>query len=75
MTEVNSCYKNSKKELDLTGKISLLATAVGSLPYNNPNEALDLIFANFSDFPVWPQLAKVNPKETCWLNLIRKFPV
>lgn len=44
-------------------KITLQATAVGSLPCDSPEKALSLIFSCFEDFPVWPQLAKVNPNE------------
>lgn len=44
-------------------KISLLATAVGSLPNSNPEEAINQIFSLLPDFPVWPQLKNVNIKE------------
>lgn len=44
-------------------KISFLGTAVGSLPDNNPEEAISKIFSCFPDFPVWPQLKNVNPQE------------
>jgi len=49
--------------LKLKSKISLLSTAVGSLPNNNPKEAIDEIFSWFPEFPVWPQLKNVNSKE------------
>lgn len=43
--------------------LSLKATAVGSLPYKNPSEALDLIFECFREIPFWPQLAAADRRE------------
>jgi len=54
--------------------ISLLATAVGSLPYNNPKEALNLIFSNIGNFPVWPQLSHVNQKEDMLAQFTQNIP-
>lgn len=54
--------------------LSLKATAVGSLPHNNPSDALDLIFENFSDIPFWPQLAAVDKKEDMTVQYIQGVP-
>lgn len=43
--------------------LSLKATAVGSLPHKNPQDALDLIFGCFEDIPFWPQLAAADRRE------------
>lgn len=55
-------------------KLTLLATAIGSLPNNNPNEALDLIFSNLQEFPVWPQLSKVNQNEDMIIQYTQNIP-
>lgn len=55
-------------------KLTLLATAIGSLPYDNPEQALSLIFDKFPQFPVWPQLSKVNPKEDMTAQFTQKIP-
>ena len=40
-----------------------LATGIGSLPFTDTAEALDLIFAELPDIPHWPQLPRRSPKE------------
>jgi hypothetical protein len=40
-----------------------LATGIGSLPYVDPEEALDLISAELPDMPHWPQLPRRNKRE------------
>jgi len=42
---------------------SFLATAIGSLPHKNIQNATDLIFETIFDAPLCPQLSKLNPKE------------
>ncbi len=37
-------------------KPTFLATAIGSLPHDDPAKALDLVMANLPEAPVWPQL-------------------
>jgi hypothetical protein len=44
-------------------KIKFLPTAIGSLPHDNPEKAVELVFKYFPDIPVIGQLANVNPKE------------
>jgi len=53
---------------------SFFATAIGSLPHKNPEEAVNLIFETFSEIPVLPQLAKMNPKEDMTSQLNEKIP-
>lgn len=55
-------------------KISLLPTAIGSLPHDNPKDALDLIFNNFQEFPIWPQLSNVNDKEDMIAQFTQNIP-
>ncbi len=40
-----------------------LATGIGSLPYTNPEQALDLVAAYLPDMPHWPQLPGLGPQE------------
>lgn len=40
-----------------------MATGIGSLPFTDPDEALDLIFTALPDIPHWPQLPRRSPKE------------
>lgn len=43
--------------------LRLKATAIGSLPHKDVEDALNLIFNNFSQIPFWPQLAHINKLE------------
>jgi hypothetical protein len=58
----------------LKEKLSLCSTAVGSLPHNNVEEALDLIFDTFEKIPFWPQLSKINPKEDMIIQIFENIP-
>jgi hypothetical protein len=40
-----------------------LATGIGSLPFKDPQEALELIFAELPDMPHWPQLPRRSERE------------
>ncbi len=51
-----------------------LATAIGSLPHTDPQKAVELIFKQFPDIPVLPQLANVNPNEDMTAQLNEKIP-
>lgn len=61
----------SKEDLE---KISLEATAVGSLPHTSPEKAVKLICDNFPSFPFWPQLANINPLEDMIIQYSENFP-
>ncbi|MFH0703209.1 MAG: hypothetical protein V2B14_06740 [bacterium] len=54
--------------------LSFLATAIGSLPHKNPQEAVDLIFENFPDFPAVPQLANISSKEDMLVQVAQNIP-
>lgn len=58
----------------LKNKITFLPTAIGSLPCKNPQDAVDLMFSNFKNFPVCPQLAHFNPKEDMLTQIAQKIP-
>ena len=55
-------------------KLSLCTTAIGSLPHDNPDKALDLIFDKLPNFPVWPQLSKVSPQEDMIIQYTENIP-
>ena len=37
-----------------------MATAIGSLPHENPSEACDVILKSIPEIPIWPQLPNTN---------------
>ncbi len=54
--------------------LSLKATAIGSLPHDNPQEALNLVFDTFKDIPFWPQLANVHRFEDMIIQFNQGIP-
>lgn len=54
--------------------LTLKATAIGSLPHNNPQNAIDLIFDEFKEIPFWPQLSNVDKKEDMTVQYIQGVP-
>lgn len=54
--------------------LTLRATAVGSLPHDNTDKALDLIFNEFGDFPFWPQLSACNQNDDMILLFVESIP-
>ncbi|MCQ2958379.1 MAG: hypothetical protein MJ180_05720 [Candidatus Gastranaerophilales bacterium] len=53
--------------------LNFLATAIGSLPNNNPKDAVDLIFDTIADAPLCPQLSKVSPDEDMLIQYTENF--
>ncbi len=50
------------------------ATGIGSLPYKDTREALDIIFASCPQVPFWPQLPKRSLKEGMLLQYCENIP-
>lgn len=48
--------------------------AIGSLPYNNPEQALEIVKDNFQNIPFWPQLAKVSKNEDMTFQFLEGMP-
>ena len=48
--------------------------AIGSLPYNNPQEAIDVVKKYFKNIPFWPQLAKVSKNEDMTFQFLEGMP-
>ncbi len=40
-----------------------LATGIGSMPFTDPGDALDLVFSSFKEIPHWPQLPRRGEAE------------
>ena len=45
-------------------KPRFLATAIGSLPLNDPVRAVDLVLASIPEAPIWPQLPAAGNERT-----------
>ena len=59
------------KNLD---ELSLSSTAIGSLPHNNPTEAVQLAFNSFKTCPFWPQLSNVSKSEDMTTQYLQGLP-
>jgi hypothetical protein len=55
-------------------KTKCIATAIGSFPYNNSAQALDLIFSSLTDAPLWPQLPKLGLNEQMEIQYSEGMP-
>jgi len=51
-----------------------LATAIGSMPHIDPQEACSLVLANLPDIPVWPQLPNRSFLENMYVQYSERFP-
>ena len=54
--------------------LSLLCTAIGSLPHQNVDEAMSLVKENFKEIPFWPQLSKMNKNENMMIQFLENMP-
>ena len=54
--------------------LTLKATAVGSLPHKNAQDAIKLIFDEFKEIPFWPQLAGVDRREDMTSQYVQGIP-
>ncbi len=52
----------------------VLVTAVGSLPHNDPESAVDLIMQSLSRGPHCPQLSMADPREQMWIQCTEGLP-
>ncbi|MBI4302448.1 MAG: methionine synthase [Chloroflexi bacterium] len=51
-----------------------LATAIGSLPHTDPDEACSLMLSHLPDIPVWPQLPRRSFLENMYAQYSEGFP-
>lgn len=52
----------------------VLATAVGSLPHGEPEEAVDFITSHLATAPHVPQLSRCDPREQMWIQFSENLP-
>lgn len=58
----------------MASKLTLECLAIGSLPCNNLENAMDIVKANFDKIPFWPQLTKINKNEDMILQFLENMP-
>jgi len=51
-----------------------MATAIGSLPHEDPSEACDVILKNIPEIPIWPQLPNTNFRENMEIQYSEGLP-
>jgi len=51
-----------------------MITGIGSLPFQDVDRALDLIFTTCPDIPFWPQLPKRSPDENMYSTFLEHVP-
>ena len=55
-------------------KPQCLATAIGSLPHEDPSVACDLVLKSIPEIPHWPQLPRINFREEMEIQFSEGFP-
>ncbi len=55
-------------------KLSLAATAIGSLPHSDEKNATTIIWDAFKEVPFWPQLSKVSNLEDMIIQYTQNIP-
>ncbi len=61
-------------ELNQTSNLTLECLAIGSLPHNNADKAMDIVNEYFATIPFWPQLAKVSKNEDMLIQYLENMP-
>ncbi len=56
----------------MTTQFDCLATAIGSMPHTDPDEACGLV-ARYLQIPAWPQLPRRHPRENMYLQFFDNF--
>ncbi len=51
-----------------------MGLAIGSLPYDNPQQALTIVQKYFKNIPFWQQLAKVSKNEDMTFQFLEGMP-
>ncbi len=55
-------------------KLILECMAIGSLPHNNLEKAMELVKVNFEKIPFWPQLTKLGKNEDMIFQFLENMP-
>jgi len=51
-----------------------MATAIGSLPHQDPEAACDIILKNVPEIPIWPQLPRTDFRESMEIQYLEGVP-
>lgn len=51
-----------------------LATAIGTMPHTDPQQASSLVLSHLKDIPAWPQLPKLSPLESMQAQFTVNLP-
>lgn len=51
-----------------------MITGIGSLPFRDVDEAIDIIFSTCAQIPFWPQLPKRSRKENMYIPFVEGIP-
>lgn len=54
--------------------LKLQDLAIGSLPHNNLEDAMNVVKKDFSNIPFWPQLANINKNEDMIIQFLEGLP-
>lgn len=57
-----------------SANLKLQALAIGSLPHNNKNSAMQVVKRDFKEIPFWPQLANVSKNEDMIIQFLEGMP-
>ncbi len=52
----------------------MMITGIGSFPFTDLDEAIDLIFATCAEIPFWPQLPNRSPQENMYTTFLESVP-
>ena len=55
-------------------KPNFLATGIGSMPFTNPEQAVEISLTRLSEAPFWPQLPKIDLKEQMEIQYSEGLP-
>ena len=55
-------------------KLKFLATAIGSLPLNDPAKAVEVVLASIPEAPIWPQLPRLGIQEQMEIQYSEGIP-
>ena len=55
-------------------KLALECLAIGSLPHNNLDDAMDVVQNCFENIPFWPQLTKISKNEDMIVQFLDNMP-
>lgn len=60
--------------MNQNANLKLQALAIGSLPHNDKNSAIQVVRSNFSEIPFWPQLANISKNEDMIIQFLEGMP-